>query len=343
MGSRTTKIPTNGRPSSTERRGPFVLRSEQCNADNCYRALFPCSTSSAVAEALRYCATVSAKSATNYPSKAIAACGTKIDRYISACSCPAANCQLGTKSGTKSQVTTPRAQSVVTTTTGKKETPAEYPVTVVTPHHAASTDYGAVLTKTPNDGPGGSGSKPSVESANKPLQVESTGTELLGVENMSLDRLEGCFSQQPVSQSRGPPGRLPVATILTLHINTATSNAARTITRGTVVVTAPLPTRGGHHNHTDDAIDNILPNDDLAARTRRHTNTGEQTRRTQRRCSDRNSNRRDTHRITDRRCCILLSKAAGSTPEHSPPDTNSLPRRQASGIRRKRGGAPGRA
>ncbi|KAK3486258.1 hypothetical protein B0T13DRAFT_157253 [Neurospora crassa] len=61
----------------------------KCNADNCYRALFPCPSSSAVSVAAAFCATITASgtTATNYPTRATNACGSTPDRYISACKC----------------------------------------------------------------------------------------------------------------------------------------------------------------------------------------------------------------------------------------------------------------
>ncbi|KAK4166846.1 hypothetical protein QBC43DRAFT_10884 [Cladorrhinum sp. PSN259] len=60
-----------------------------CNADNCYRALFPCPSPSAVSIASAFCATITADgtTATNYPTRAANACGPTPDRYISACRC----------------------------------------------------------------------------------------------------------------------------------------------------------------------------------------------------------------------------------------------------------------
>ncbi|KAH6678711.1 hypothetical protein B0J14DRAFT_615374 [Halenospora varia] len=60
-----------------------------CNADNCYRALFPCPSPTAVSAASAFCATITGSgiTATNYPARATAACGTSADRYISACKC----------------------------------------------------------------------------------------------------------------------------------------------------------------------------------------------------------------------------------------------------------------
>lgn len=56
---------------------------------SCYRALFPCPSPSAVSVASAFCATVTANgvTATNYPTRATAACGSTPDRYISACKC----------------------------------------------------------------------------------------------------------------------------------------------------------------------------------------------------------------------------------------------------------------
>jgi hypothetical protein len=56
---------------------------------SCYRALFPCPTPTAVSQAFAFCATITSggQTATNFPARATAACGTSPDRYISACKC----------------------------------------------------------------------------------------------------------------------------------------------------------------------------------------------------------------------------------------------------------------
>ncbi|KAK3326096.1 hypothetical protein B0H66DRAFT_550069 [Apodospora peruviana] len=66
-----------------------VNANAKCNADNCYRALFPCGSTAALSTATAFCATVTAggTTATNYPTRATAACGTAPARYISACAC----------------------------------------------------------------------------------------------------------------------------------------------------------------------------------------------------------------------------------------------------------------
>ncbi|KAK8054827.1 hypothetical protein PG993_000054 [Apiospora rasikravindrae] len=55
----------------------------------CYRALFPCASSAALATASAYCKTITASgiTATNYPTRAVSACGTTPARYLSACGC----------------------------------------------------------------------------------------------------------------------------------------------------------------------------------------------------------------------------------------------------------------
>ncbi|KAH8666019.1 hypothetical protein BGZ60DRAFT_432182 [Tricladium varicosporioides] len=69
--------------------GLFISGSNAAIACNADKALFPCPTPTAVAEASAFCVTItsSGKTATNYPARATAACGTSADRYISACKC----------------------------------------------------------------------------------------------------------------------------------------------------------------------------------------------------------------------------------------------------------------
>ncbi|KAI0123564.1 hypothetical protein BJ170DRAFT_697387 [Xylariales sp. AK1849] len=61
----------------------------KCNADNCYRALFPCRSAAAWSSASAFCATIitGGTTAIDYPTRATAACGLAPDRYISACTC----------------------------------------------------------------------------------------------------------------------------------------------------------------------------------------------------------------------------------------------------------------
>ncbi|KAF6818999.1 hypothetical protein CMUS01_11812 [Colletotrichum musicola] len=61
----------------------------RCNANNCYRALFPCPDPSAVSAASAFCATITASgtTATNFPARATKACSTAAAPYISACAC----------------------------------------------------------------------------------------------------------------------------------------------------------------------------------------------------------------------------------------------------------------
>ncbi|KAI0433192.1 hypothetical protein F5Y09DRAFT_352206 [Xylaria sp. FL1042] len=129
-------IPTAFMNNLQEQRKPVALRAPWCNADNCYRALFPCPSPSAVTEAVSYCVTVSADSATNYPTRAIAACGTGKERYISACSCPATNCPVGSMPETITQDTAPL---VITTTTVEKGSSENDSVVIVTQGQAPVT------------------------------------------------------------------------------------------------------------------------------------------------------------------------------------------------------------
>ncbi|KAK0710435.1 hypothetical protein B0T21DRAFT_352636 [Apiosordaria backusii] len=83
-----------------------------CAADNCYRALFPCPSPSAVSVASAFCATITASgtTATNYPTRATNACGTTAARYISACQC-GPTCSYLTVLGTTSTSTSPQSTS----------------------------------------------------------------------------------------------------------------------------------------------------------------------------------------------------------------------------------------
>ncbi|KAK3386289.1 hypothetical protein B0T20DRAFT_484852 [Sordaria brevicollis] len=90
----------------------------KCNADNCYRALFPCPSPSAVSVASAFCATITASgtTATNYPTRATNACGLTPDRYISACKC-----------GPTCSYTTTTATSTTTSTTTTTACPSATP------------------------------------------------------------------------------------------------------------------------------------------------------------------------------------------------------------------------
>ncbi|KAK4223491.1 hypothetical protein QBC38DRAFT_487640 [Podospora fimiseda] len=79
-----------------------------CAADNCYRALFPCPSPSAVSVAAAFCATITADgtTATNYPTRATNACGPTPYRYISACQCgPTCSTSIATSTSTSTSTT----------------------------------------------------------------------------------------------------------------------------------------------------------------------------------------------------------------------------------------------
>ncbi|KAK0713421.1 hypothetical protein B0T26DRAFT_648737, partial [Lasiosphaeria miniovina] len=75
---------------------------------SCYRALFPCPTPSAVSAASAFCATITAGgvTATNFPTRATAACGTSPGRYVSACQC-GPTCSTSVATPTSSCAPTP--------------------------------------------------------------------------------------------------------------------------------------------------------------------------------------------------------------------------------------------
>ncbi|KAK5625806.1 hypothetical protein RRF57_001522 [Xylaria bambusicola] len=133
----------------------------------CYRALFPCPSPSAVTEAVRFCATVSADSVTNYPTRAVDACGTGKERYISACSCPATNCPVGksvTRTTTSQQTTQYTVPLVITKTSAEKVSSQKDPGVIVTQDEAPTTepDQGAAPTQAGNYGTGESNGEPSI-------------------------------------------------------------------------------------------------------------------------------------------------------------------------------------
>ncbi|KAM7210784.1 hypothetical protein V8F06_013831 [Rhypophila decipiens] len=82
----------------------------KCNADNCYRALFPCGNPAAVSSAVGFCRALTAGTATATvtPTRAVAACGTGPARYSSACSC-GPTCTTTTSSTINTACPTPTA------------------------------------------------------------------------------------------------------------------------------------------------------------------------------------------------------------------------------------------
>ncbi|KAI0439497.1 hypothetical protein F4803DRAFT_44828 [Xylaria telfairii] len=190
MGSPTTKI-FIGDFASPRQQKSIIMRAAYCNADNCYRALFPCPSPWIVTEAVLYCATVSAISATNYPTQAISACGTEKDRYISACSCPATNCPIGITSQPTTQLDT--AQPVITTTAEEKGPSESDPTPIITPHQIPSTTTGAgvVPTQILNNGATGLDEKSSgMESLSEAVAIEPPVTS-----DASLDHVSSTHSQ----------------------------------------------------------------------------------------------------------------------------------------------------
>ncbi|KAI0458843.1 hypothetical protein F5B21DRAFT_370157 [Xylaria acuta] len=177
MESPTTKVFTGDLVLSPEQQKHVVMRAAYCSADNCYRALFPCPSPWVVTEAVRYCATISAGSATNYPTQAVAACGTGKERYISACSCPATNCPVGITSQTTTTLDT--AQPVPTTNIEEKAPPESDPAPIITPHQIPSTATGggAVPTQAHNNDAGRSDEKSSMGSVSEAMVTEASAMD----------------------------------------------------------------------------------------------------------------------------------------------------------------------
>ncbi|KAK4174293.1 hypothetical protein QBC36DRAFT_333920 [Triangularia setosa] len=96
-----------------------------CAADNCYRALFPCPSPSAVSVASAFCATITASgtTATNYPTRATNACGITAGRYISACQC-GPTCSYSTSTSTSSLTTSTASACEPPSTSTTSTTPA---------------------------------------------------------------------------------------------------------------------------------------------------------------------------------------------------------------------------
>ncbi|KAI0506389.1 hypothetical protein F5B22DRAFT_453009 [Xylaria bambusicola] len=164
------------KPKSIAKRAPW------CNADNCYRALFPCPSPSVVTEAVRFCATVSADSATNYPTRAIDACGTGKERYISACSCPATNCPVGksiTRTTTPQQTTQDTVPLVITKTGAEKASLQSEPAVMVTQDQVPETDSvkGVAPTQTVSHGSDGASEEPDIGSTNGSAVGDPTKTQ----------------------------------------------------------------------------------------------------------------------------------------------------------------------
>ncbi|KAK3941002.1 hypothetical protein QBC46DRAFT_363678 [Diplogelasinospora grovesii] len=81
--------------------------SAACNANNCYRAMFPCGNAAQLSTASAFCATITAggTTASNYPTKATAACGSDPSKYLSACACGPTCTPTATGSSASSTIT----------------------------------------------------------------------------------------------------------------------------------------------------------------------------------------------------------------------------------------------
>ncbi|KAI0183049.1 hypothetical protein EV127DRAFT_517305 [Xylaria flabelliformis] len=258
MESPTVEIFTDELNSCPEQRKPIAMRAAYCFADNCYRALFPCPSPWVVAEAVRYCATVSAGSATNYPTQAIAACGTGKERYVSACSCPAINCPVGSTLQATTQQDTSQGvaqattqviaqdtakittQPAVTSIIEDKNTPQSGPNPIIILPQVSSTvtGDGAAPTHSLDDGAGGLDAKSSGESnSSTHSQTANEGKSVVGSQPSSLSSQ---FSpSQPIPTPLGQsstPLSLP-AVLLPGEI----SNTGSTVSSGIPPTTTASP------------------------------------------------------------------------------------------------------
>ncbi|KAI0862142.1 hypothetical protein F4860DRAFT_523531 [Xylaria cubensis] len=259
MESPTAEIFTDDLNSCPEQRKPIAVRAAYCFADNCYRALFPCPSPWVVTEAVRYCATVSAGSATNYPTQAIAACGTGKERYISACSCPATNCPIGSTFQATTQQDTSEgvaqattqviaqdtakitAQPAVTSIIEDKNTPQSGPnPTIILPQvSSTAAGDGAAPTHVLDDGADGLDAKPSGESKNSSTRSQTVNEEESVVKSQPSS-LSSHFSPSqpfptPLGQSSTP---LSLPAVLLPGV---TSNTGSTVSPGVPPTTTTSP------------------------------------------------------------------------------------------------------
>ncbi|KAI1744891.1 hypothetical protein F4680DRAFT_403613 [Xylaria scruposa] len=274
MESPTAEMFMDDLNSCPEQHKHIAMRAVYCFADNCYRALFPCPSPWVVTEAVHYCATVSAASATNYPTQAIAACGTGKERYISACSCPATNCPIGSTPQATTQQDTAQgvaqntaqvtaqntakitAQPAATSIIEDKNHPQSDPTPIVILSQVPSTAAGGGVapTHTLNDGAGELDAKSSGESVEiivtGPSPSESislyhvSSTRQTENEGKSLDRSQFSSLSPQISQSQPFPTPLgQSSTPLSLpavFFPGEASNAGSTVSSGMPPTTTTL-------------------------------------------------------------------------------------------------------
>ncbi|KAI0099713.1 hypothetical protein GGR51DRAFT_389452 [Nemania sp. FL0031] len=198
MGSPCITLSMTEFPLSMKQRNPLAMRAPYCSADNCYRALFPCPSPWIVTEAVGYCATVSDASATNYPTQAVAACGTGKERYVSACSCPATNCPV--KTTTQVAAPPPSTVSSAAPTTAAAKDPAEdvaAPIPTSKQTTAAATQGDVSPTQAVGDTDDGLYQNPSGESVNDPVPTGPAATAPPGTEDTPLDQVSSTHDKAP--------------------------------------------------------------------------------------------------------------------------------------------------
>ncbi|KAI1756195.1 hypothetical protein F4782DRAFT_324510 [Xylaria castorea] len=271
MESPTTEMLMDDLNPCPEQRKPIAMRAAYCFADNCYQALFPCASPWVVTEAVRYCATVSAGSATNYPTQVIAACGTGKERYISACSCPATNCPIESafQATTRQDTTQDTAQNIAQNTAQPaimsiiedKNPPHGVPTPTVIPPQVSltATGSGVTSTHTLNDGAGKLDAKPSAGSACEAIMTGLSTTESTSLDhktsskrNQTANEEKSTVKSQPPSSSSQfslsqplptPLGQLstPLSSISPVYLSEGTPTTRLTVPSRIPPTTTTLP------------------------------------------------------------------------------------------------------
>ncbi|KAI1123144.1 hypothetical protein F5Y10DRAFT_252467 [Nemania abortiva] len=237
MGSSSMTLSMIDCPLPVEQRNPLAVRAPYCYADNCYRALFPCPSPWIVTQAVLYCATVSDDSATNYPTQAVAACGTGKERYISACSCPATNCPVKTTTQAAAVPSTVSSAVVLTTTAGN-DTPENNaaPIPIPSPTTVMAAQGNVVPTQASENVGGEVDQDPDAGSGNEPTATEPATTVPPGTEEAPVDQVS--------------------ITINIIPCITPTFNSIKAVVGAALIITGRFPARRNVAHWINDLVRN---------------------------------------------------------------------------------------
>ncbi|KAK0636041.1 hypothetical protein B0T17DRAFT_595609 [Bombardia bombarda] len=187
------------------------------HADNCYRALFPCSSSAALATASAFCATITAGgvTATNYPTRATAACGTTAARYLSACSAgPTCGLSTSTTTGLTNSTTTTSTTSDTTTST-TSDTTISTAISTTSTISTVSTTVASTTSTTPacpTAAPGNIIPNSDFECGLSPWTVEipdsSASANITAPGNTGASAFEVSLHARPSTPVRGVSARI---------------------------------------------------------------------------------------------------------------------------------------